>query len=346
MEVRVAAIGYGAFGSFVLSAIQDLPDVRIIAVAGRKPEKVKTFAERMQIPHWTTDWQTLVTDSRVDIVCVLTPPYSHAEIAIAAAQNGKHLFLEKPLALSLREADEIIETVERNGVRAVVNHIMRYHPLYKWLKEQIGLGKLGSVRKVWFVNFASSEGLSPDHWFWDERKSGGVLVEHGVHFYHLFSWLLDDVPEPIVTLGHEPFEAWSIVRFLKHDALGEFYHCFDKPAALERNFGGIAFERGYAFFEGWLPLKVRVEGIRGTTVVAEERGIPWDKTQLYRWLIQQAFCDLLMAIRNPEHQISSDLHSACEALSVALKAKEVQWKAIDASFHHERVPLQSSVEEL
>ncbi len=138
------------------------------------------------------------------------------------------------------------------------------------------------------MNFASKEGLGPDHWFWDERKSGGVLLEHGVHFYHLFSWLLDDEPEPIVTFGHEPFEAWSIVRFPKHDALGEFYHCFDKPASLERNFGGIAFERCYATFEGWLPLKIRVEQVKGTAIVAEERGVPWDKTEIYRRLIQQA----------------------------------------------------------
>jgi len=324
--MRVAAIGYGSFGAFVLNAIQELPNVQIIAVAGRNAERVKAFAERMHIPQWTTNWQTLVSDPKVDIVCVLTPPHTHAEIAVAAAQNGKHLFLEKPLALSLKEADEIIATVERNGICAVVNHIMRYHPLYERLKELIDTGKLGAVRKVWFVNFASSEGLPTDHWFWDEKQSGGVLVEHGVHFYHLFAWLLDDLPEPIATFGHEPFEAWSIVCFRERDAFGEFYHCFDKPAALERNFGGIAFEFGYATFEGWLPLSVKVERMRNGTVVAEEHRLPYDKTNLYRWLIQSAFRDLLKAIRDPSHKVASDLISARNALAVALKAKKLQQK--------------------
>lgn len=322
--MKVAAIGYGAFGSFVLSAIQELPDVQILAVAGRNAERVKAFAQRTKIPRWTTNWETLVSDPEVDIVCVLTPPHTHAEIAIAAAQNGKHLFLEKPLALSLQEADELIATVERHGVCAVVNHIMRYHPLYEWLKEVITSGELGSVRKVWFVNFASSEGLLPEHWFWDEERSGGVLVEHGVHFYHLFAWLLDELPEPIATFGHEPFEAWSIVKFHEHDAFGQFYHCFDKLAALERNFGGIAFELGYATFEGWLPLCVKVERLKNGAVVVTEKRMPYDKTTLYRRLIQRAFEDLLTAIRNPKHQIASDLHSAREALAVALKAKELQ----------------------
>jgi predicted dehydrogenase len=54
--MRVAAIGYGAFGAFVLSAIQELPNVQIVAVAGRNAERVRAFAERMRIPHWTTDW--------------------------------------------------------------------------------------------------------------------------------------------------------------------------------------------------------------------------------------------------------------------------------------------------
>ncbi len=75
--MKVAAIGYGSFGSFVLNAIRELPDVQI--VAGRNAERVKAFAERMQIPYWTTDWQTLVSDSKIDIVCVLTPPHTHKE---------------------------------------------------------------------------------------------------------------------------------------------------------------------------------------------------------------------------------------------------------------------------
>mgnify|MGYP000482065661 CR=1 FL=1 len=321
--MRVAAIGYGAFGAFVLSAIQELPNVQIVAVAGQNAERAEAFAERMHIPQWTTDWQTLVSDPKVDIVCVLTPPRTHAEIAIAAAQNGKHLFLEKPLALSLKEAEKVIAAVEHHGVRAIVNHIMRYHPLYEWLKELVDAGKLGLVRRVWFVNFASREGLPPDHWFWDEKQSGGVLVEHGVHFYHLFAWLLNELPEPIATFGHKPFEAWSIVCFRKRDAFGEFYHCFDKTAALERNFGGIAFEFGYATFEGWLPLRVKIERMRNGMVVAEERRVPCDKTNLYRWLIQHAFRDLLKAIHNPNHKVASNLISAREALAVALKAKKL-----------------------
>lgn len=94
--MRVAAIGYGAFGAFVLNALCGLTEVSLYAVAGRSPDRLKVFAERMGIPRWTTDWQTLVSDPKVDIVCVLTPPHTHAEIAVAAAQNGKHLFLEKP----------------------------------------------------------------------------------------------------------------------------------------------------------------------------------------------------------------------------------------------------------
>ncbi len=320
--MQVAAIGYGAFGAFVLSALKELPEVTLYAVAGRRAEKVRTFAEQMGIPRWTTDWRTLVSDPQVDIVCVLTPPSTHAEIAIAAAQNGKHLFIEKPLALTPEEADGVIAAVQASGVRAVVNHIMRYHPIYAWLKERIASGELGGVRKVWFVNFASREGLAPEHWFWDERQSGGVLVEHGVHFFHLFAWLLDEVPDPVATFAHAPFEAWSVVHFARQDAFGSFYHCFDRVGALERNFGGIALEHGFATFEGWLPLSLRLELLRDGTIVVEERQLPMDKGRLYRRLVQAAFSDLLAAIQDPQHQIAADLASAREALRVAWKAKK------------------------
>ncbi len=304
-----------------------MPEATLYAVAGRTAERVRTFAEHMGIPHWTTEWQTLVSDPQVDIVCVLTPPHTHAEIATAAAKNGKHLLIEKPLALTLDEADAVIAAVQSSGVCAVVNHIMRYHPLYAWLKERIASGELGGVRKVWFVNFASREGLTPEHWFWDEQQSGGVLVEHGVHFFHLFAWLLDETPEPIATFGHEPFEVWSLVRFPRHDAFGSFYHCFDRTAALERNFGGIAFEQGFATFEGWLPLSLRLEFMRDGLVTVEEQCVPMGKERLYRQLIQAAFCDLLTAIRNPQHQIAADLPSAREALWIALEAKNCSWGA-------------------
>ncbi len=320
--MQVAAIGYGAFGAFVLSALKELPEVTLYAVAGRRAEKVRTFAEQMGILRWTTDWRTLVSDPQVDIVCVLTPPSTHAEIAIAAAQNGKHLFIEKPLALTPEEADAVIAAVQASGVRAVVNHIMRYHPLYAWLKERIASGELGGVRKVWFVNFASREGLAPEHWFWDERQSGGVLVEHGVHFFHLFAWLLDEVPDPVATFAHAPFEAWSVVHFARQDAFGSFYHCFDRVGALERNFGGIALEHGFATFEGWLPLSLRLELLRDGTIVVEERQLPMDKGRLYRRLVQAAFSDLLAAIQDPQHQIAADLASAREALRVAWEAKK------------------------
>lgn len=321
--MRVAAVGYGAFGAFVLEALKELPEVMLYAIAGRNPERVRNFAKRMDIPYWTTDWQTLVSDPQVDIVCVLTPPSTHDEISVAAAQNGKHLFIEKPLALTPEKADAIIAAVQSANVQAVVNHIMRYHPLYNWLKENItSSGKLGKVRKVWFINFASCEGLTPEHWFWDESQSGGVLVEHGVHFFHLFAWLLDEMPEPVTTLGHKPFEVWSIVHFPRQDAFGSFYHCFDRASVLERNFGGIAFEHGFATFEGWIPLSLRLEFVRDGTIAVEERRMPVGKERLYRQLIQAAFRDLIAAIHNPQHQIAADLTSAREALWVAWKARE------------------------
>ncbi|MGQ9463516.1 MAG: hypothetical protein ACUVRR_10765 [Candidatus Fervidibacter sp.] len=96
---------------------------------------------------------------------------------------------------------------------------------------------------------------------------------------------------------------------------------FDKPSALERNLGRIAFEQGYATFEGRLPLSLRSERIQNGTMSIEEQRATCEKINLYRWLIQKAFCDLLRAIRNPEYKIAANLRSDRDALEVALKAK-------------------------
>jgi len=323
--VKVAAVGYGAFGGFVLGSISKIPNVEIYGVSGVNTEKLKIFAQSMNIPNWTTDWQTLISDPEVDVVLVLTPPDSHHSIAVAAAKNKKHLFIEKPLALSLKQADEIISEVEKAGVKAVVDYIMRYHQLYYKLKNCIKENPdMGKIKKVWFYNFASSEGLGPDHWFWKEEKSGGVLVEHGGHFYDLFSWLLEDTPEPVATFGHDPYEDMSIVYFPQIDAYGEFYHCFDKPGLLEKNFGGIAFEKGYITFEGWLPLSFKLEKIEEGQVITKEYKLKREKNEVFSELVQKAFQDLLKAIENPQHEVSTSLYIARKALEISLKAKSLK----------------------
>src|SRR5918994_7546221 len=109
-----------------LPFLTELPQFRVTAVCDLSPALVETIGERFGVPARFTDFTDLVNREDVDAVAVLT--MEHAEVAVAAANAGKHLFIEKPLGFSLAEADRIIEAVERTGVTAMIGYMKRYDP--------------------------------------------------------------------------------------------------------------------------------------------------------------------------------------------------------------------------
>ena len=115
---------------------------------------------------------------------------------MAALEAGKHVICEKPLALTVAQADEMIAAARRNGRLLIANLMQRYNPLFDAVRKLIRSGVLGDFLHGTFENYASDENLPADHWFWDRSKSGGIFVEHGVHFFDLFDgWLRRHYPE-------------------------------------------------------------------------------------------------------------------------------------------------------
>ena len=100
------------------------------------------------------------------------------------------MICEKPLALDLRQADEPIAASHLNRVLLIANLLQRYNPLFSIIRRLIDGRCLGEFLHGYIENYASDEGLGPEHWFWDYSKSGGIFIEHGVHFFDLFEgWL-------------------------------------------------------------------------------------------------------------------------------------------------------------
>ncbi len=95
---------------------------------------------------------------------------------------------EKPLALSCSQADILVRTASETGRLLTVNHMLRYSPLLEFAKAVVEEQLLGEPRHAFFENYAGDEQLSPMHWFWDRRRSGGIFLEHTVHFFDLHDW--------------------------------------------------------------------------------------------------------------------------------------------------------------
>ena len=260
--VNIGIIGVGGFGRFSLEQFQRMPGVRVTAIAGTNPAKYAALAEEFDIPFHTTNWQALVAHPAVNIVYIATPPDTRVEMVTAALTAGKHVFSEKPLALALPAADRMLETAARNERRLGINFIMRYNPLYDAARAVVSAGVFGAPQRFFFENNASD--LPAEHWFWDPARSGGILVEHGVHFFDIFHSFFGPGRLQWAGMGRrESGEAdrWFCMLRYNERMFGSFYHAFDKPSEIEHTRAVIECEQGTLTFDGWYPISLTVEGI-------------------------------------------------------------------------------------
>lgn len=131
------------------------------ALCGRDEAGVKEAADKMGWLSYETDWRTLIRRSDIDLIDIVTPNNSHAEIAIAAAEAGKHVYCEKPLSMTLEQSKRMLEAVRINDVIHVVNHNYRFAPAVQYAKALIDnekLGKFYHIRAQYLQDFI----MNPD----------------------------------------------------------------------------------------------------------------------------------------------------------------------------------------
>ncbi|MEX0936855.1 MAG: Gfo/Idh/MocA family oxidoreductase [Pirellulales bacterium] len=263
-EVGLGVIGCGGFGLFALQQFAQVPGVKLIAMAGTHREAALAAAKRFDIP-LIDQPEEMLQRADLDLVYIATPPFLHYSQATAALAAGKHVICEKPLALNLQQADEMVGLARRNDLLLIANLMQRYNPMADAVRGLIESGALGEVLHGYFENYAADEGLPPGHWFWDPQKSGGIFVEHGVHFFDLLaSWL---GPGTVVaaqrtlrpTSGIEE-QVQCTVQY-GSSVLMNFYHGFHQPGRLDRQELKLVFERGDVTLQGWVPTQVRIRAI-------------------------------------------------------------------------------------
>ncbi len=181
-----------------LPALRHVPDARVTAAADRDAGRLDMVTSRFGILRSYLDADTLLADPDVDIVAVCVPVAQHAEVAIAALDAGKHVLIEKPLSLTLDEADRLMAHDARSPGKATVGFNLRHHRLIRRVHAALRDGALGTPA---FVRSAFTSGIAhrqtlPD---WRRRRAtgGGVLFELGVHHFDLWRYLLDAEVEEV-----------------------------------------------------------------------------------------------------------------------------------------------------
>lgn len=250
----IGIIGYGGFGKFLHHSWKRLNNVKIIAASSKKQ-----LREPVSDIKFYNEWKDLLKDEDVEIVSVATPPSSHCEIACAVMESGKHVLIEKPVAITLEEGKEILSTQRKTGKVASVNYIMRFNPIIEALGDLSKRKIFGELRRADIENYAQDSGLPQEHWFWDRSISGGILIEHAVHFIDIVESLTDQKFIKSTGLCHyrNIRQQDQVLASVLYDGglIATHYHAFAYPGFFETTSVRLAFDLAVFDIQGWIPLK-------------------------------------------------------------------------------------------
>ena len=256
-------VGVGWFGALCLEAYGQMPEIVVVAVADQEVEHARSVAPPGA--HLYEDYGALLRDPAVDIVAINTPPYLHGEMAVQAVEAGKHVFVEKPLAISLDAAVAVVDAARRAGVQLGIDYVLRHHPLHRLAANVVASGVLGGLEHWALENFASAERLGPGHWFWDQARSGGIHVEHGVHFFDLCNQLAGGAPDRVSATEQRRTDGRvdRVSAGLRYGdrLVATFYHSFDRSDREESTTIRLGFSRGHMMIEGWIPTRLALSGL-------------------------------------------------------------------------------------
>lgn len=216
---RIGIIGAGDYGAQHAQAIAELENVEIVAASRTNASALAEFTQRYGGTGYA-DYRGLLADPNVDAVVIATPHHLHRETTVQAAQAGKHILLEKPMADSLEECRIIAQAVNEAGVKFMVGHVNRFAPAYHSAKQILLSGEMGEVvmgtatmQKFWFEP-------NRREWHLNRETGGGVWLTVGIHPLDRLIWLIDS---PVVSVSaqfstrfHEQNADDAGMVFLRH----------------------------------------------------------------------------------------------------------------------------------
>jgi len=217
-KLNVGIIGAGFIGDVHGVAINKIPGLNISGVCRTNKTELEKMAVKFQANAYE-DYKSLLADQNIDIVVIATPHYLHTEIATEATRLNKHIMLEKPMALTLKECDKIINAAAEAQVKLNVGFCQRFARAYQKTKEIIDSGEIGSL--VYGVSTMSKFWMEDNRrpWHLDRKTGGGMWLTAGIHCLDRLTWIMGS---PITTVS------------------GKFFTCFHNQKADD---GGMVFVR-------------------------------------------------------------------------------------------------------
>lgn len=189
--IKVGMIGAGVMGATHRAAYAGLGEAQLTTICDLKLEKAQKLAgEGVAV---VTDYKQILADPEIDLVDICLPTYLHKEIVLEAAAAGKHVFCEKPIALSLEDAEEMVQACREAGVKLGVGQVVRFFPDYSKVKDLLNTDRLGEVKVVRTTRGGAFPIWPEDCWYADYDKSGGPIVDLMIHDFDWLLWLFGPV---------------------------------------------------------------------------------------------------------------------------------------------------------
>ena len=239
--INIGVIGYGYWGPNIVRNFNSLDEATVVSICDNRPEALQRAKSNCPQARLTNNCNDLLSGSDIDVVAVVTPVSTHFDLAFAALQNGKHVFVEKPFTASVSEAEQLMELAEKKNLKLMVDHTFLFTGAVRKIKELIDQGTLGPL------------------YYYDSTRVNLGLFQHDVnvvwdlapHDLSIMEYILPGKPEALVATGETHFNGLEDVAFIT------VYY----PDALIAHFN-----------VNWLsPVKVRT-----TLIGGEKRMVVWN----------------------------------------------------------------------
>lgn len=188
-KTKVAILGAGFITDIhVESYHRFVPEAEVVAVYARNEEKAKAFAEKYHIPQSYNSVEDIIQNSGCEVVDICLPNFLHYEATMKAAAAGKHVIIEKPLAVTIEQADEMIAACDKANVKLMYAEELCFAPKYERVRQMVNEGAIGDV---YMLKQAEKHSGPHTDWFYDiNLAGGGVLMDMGCHAFGWFRWML------------------------------------------------------------------------------------------------------------------------------------------------------------
>ncbi len=257
--MRVGMVGAGSMGQAHAPAWKNIASrgAELVGVHAARLDSTAAFAEQHSLRVYAT-YEDLLAD--VDIVDICLPTDLHSEFTVRAAQAGKHVFCEKPIALTLEDGLAMIDACDQAGVRLFIGQVLRFVPQYASAQAVVAAGQIGSPAVMRLTRAAYQPRKAVDNWFTDESRSGGMILDLMIHDYDYARWLVGDVKRVFA----------KSVRTTRPDAPGDY-----ALVTLRFESGAIAHvEGGWAYPPGFFRTSLDIAGTGGVLEWSSDNSEP------------------------------------------------------------------------